>query len=246
MTIIGTIIASTKITMITEEMILFCFRLSIELILPLSERILYMFFILNASVLILSAALFVYLKIDRKKTSDPRKDFWAKERAANSTRRKPLDDLDYIRIPLDELPMDLLEDVPKAEDYKQIIRSLSELPIVNFTGISNTDLKLRYGAPNIDLLTSYDQNYTLLVRTLQQWAQALYDAGYIDEARHMLEFSVSTGTDVSATYRLLCRIYKEQGTPDKIKGLYPVAETLHSAMQKTIFRILQESDRSDG
>ena len=93
-----------------------------------------MFFILNASVLILSAALFVYLKIDRKKTSDPRKDFWAKERAANSTRRKPLDDLDYIRIPLDEFPMDLLEDVPKAEDYKQIIRSLSELPIVNFTG----------------------------------------------------------------------------------------------------------------
>ena len=54
---------------------------------------------------------------------------------------------------------------PKVEDYKQIILTLKDLPIVNFTGISNTELKLRYGAPNIDLLTQYDQNYTLLVRT---------------------------------------------------------------------------------
>ena len=141
--------------------------------------------------------------------------------------------------------MTLLEDVPKAEDYKQIIISLSELPIVNFTGISNTDLKLRYGAPNIDLLISYDQNYTLLVRTLQQWAQLLYDNGYIDEARQLLEFSVSTGTDVSATYRLLCQIYREQNTPDKISNLYPIAEMLNSAMQKTIVRTLQEADQSD-
>lgn len=201
-------------------------------------------FILNASVLILSAVVFLYIKKTSKTDGHAQDDFWARERAANSTRRKPLDDLDYIRIPLEEFPMALLGDVPKVEDYKQIIRSLSELPIVNFTGISNTELKLRYGAPNIDLLISYDQNYTLLVRTLQQWAQALYDAGYADEAKRMLEFSVSTGTDVSGTYRLLCQIYKEQNTPEKIGSLYPIAEMLNSATQKTIVRILQESDRS--
>ena len=78
------------------------------------------------------------------------------------------------------------------------------------------------------------------------WAQLLYDAGHIDEACHMLEFSVSTGTDVSSTYRLLCQIYQEQHTPDKINRLYPIAETLNSAMQKTIVRILQESDQSAG
>lgn len=140
--------------------------------------------------------------------------------------------------------MTLLEDVPKVEDYKQIILTLKDLPIVNFTGISNTELKLRYGAPNIGLLTQYDQNYTLLVRTLQQWAQLLYDAGYLTEACQMLEFAVSTGTDISSTYRLLCRIYKEQHTPEKIGSLYPIAEVLNSAMQKTIVRILQEADQS--
>jgi hypothetical protein len=137
--------------------------------------------------------------------------------------------------------MDLPADNPKIDDYKQIILSLSEVPIVNFTGISNTELKLRYGAPNIDLLTSYDQNYTLLVRTLQQWAQVLYDAGYPEESCRLLEFSISTGTDVSSTYRLLCQIYTEQGTPEKIGDLYPIAETLNSAMQKTIIQILEDN-----
>ena len=203
-------------------------------------------FIINASVLIFSAMTFLYLWRSNKNKVSSQDSFWAKEQEANNTRRKSLDDLDYIKIPVEEFPMTLLEDVPKVEDYKQIIQSLSELPIVNFTGISNTDLKLRYGAPNIELLTSYDQNYTLLARTLQQWAQALYDGGYADEARNMLEFSVSTGTDVSGTYRLLCQIYKEQDTPEKIGDLYPIAEMLNSAMQKTIVRILQEADQSDG
>ena len=205
-----------------------------------------MFFFINASVLILSALFFLYMRRAGKNDGHGQDDFWERERAANSTRRKPLDDLDYIKIPLADFPMDLLTDIPKAEDYKQIIRSLSELPIVNFTGISNTELKLRYGAPNIDLLTSYDQNYTLLVRTLQQWAQLLYDSGYVEEARRMLEFAVSTGSDVSGTYRLLCQIYREQNTPEKIGSLYPIAEMLNSAMQKPIVRILQESERSDG
>ena len=212
---------------------------------PLGIKELYMNLILFASTLILIAAIAIASAKNKKTTAALQQEYWEKERAANNTRRKSLDDLPYIKLPMEIFPMELLSDVPKVEDYQQIILSLKELPIVNFTGLSNTELKLRYGAPNIDLLTSYDQNYTLLVRTLQQWAQALYDDGYPTQACQLLEFAVSTGTDVSTTYRLLCQIYQEQGTPEKIRSLYPIAETLNSAMQKTIVRILQESDRSD-
>lgn len=201
-------------------------------------------FFIFASTLLLGAAIAIASSKNQKSAAAMEQDYWKKERAANNTRRKSLDDLPYIRLPLEIFPMELLADVPKVEDYRQIILSLKDLPIVNFTGLSNTELKLRYGAPNIDLLTSYDQNYTLLVRTVQQWAQALYDGGFPDKACQLLEFSVSTGTDVSATYRLLCKIYLEQDTPEKIKSLYPVAESLNSAMQKTIVRILRESDQS--
>lgn len=167
--------------------------------------------------------------------------FWSKEHRANKVRRKPLDDLAYITIPFDSLPMHILPDDEQVAEYKEIINSLSDSKIVNFTGITNTDLKLKYGAPNIDLLSKYDQNYTVLVRTLNKWASYIYEKGYPDEARIVLEFAVSTGTDVSGSYKLLCQIYKEQNTPEKIQSLYPVAESLNSVMKNAILRILQEA-----
>ncbi len=201
-------------------------------------------FLIIASTLVLAAAIAITSSKSRKNAAALEQEFWQRERAANNTRRKPLDDLPYIKLPMEIFPMNLLQDIPKVEDYRQIILSLKDQPIVNFTGLSNTDLKLRYGAPNITLLTTYDQNYTLLARTLQQWAQTLYDNGFSAEACQLLEFAISTGTDVSATYRLLCRIYQENGTPENISALYPVAESLTSAMQKPIVRILQEFDQS--
>ncbi|MCM1268161.1 MAG: hypothetical protein NC302_09680 [Bacteroidales bacterium] len=200
--------------------------------------------LLFASTIGLAVAIIVASSQNRKSKEAIERDFWERERAANSTRRKSLDDLPYIKLPMQIFPMELLPDDPRVEEYRQTILSLCDLPIVNFTGLTNTELKLRYGAPNINILTSYDQSYTLLVRTLQQWAQTLYDGGYPKEACQLLEFSVSTGTDVSATYRLLCKIYLEQNTPEKIAGLYSVAENLNSASQKTIIGILQEADGS--
>ncbi len=201
-------------------------------------------FLIIASTLILAAAIAVASSKSRKNAAAMEQEFWQRERAANNTRRKLLDDLDYIHLPMEIFPMELLQDNPKIEDYRQIILSLKDQPIVNFTGLTNTELKLRYGAPNITKLTTYDQNYTLLARTLQQWAQALYDSGFSREACQLLEFAMSTHTDVSASYRLLCRIYQENGTPEKIGTLYPVAQSLTSAMQKPIVRILQEFDQS--
>lgn len=200
--------------------------------------------ILFASTLALIVAIAIASSKSQKAKAEMEREFWQRERAANNTRRKPLDDLPYIKLPMEIFPLELLPDIPRVEDYRQIILTLKDQPIVNFTGLSNTELKLRYGAPNINLLTTYDQNYTLLARTLQQWAQALYDNGYPAEACQLLEFAVSTGTDVSATYRLLCRIYQENGTPEKIRALYPVAESLTSAMQKPIVRMLREFDQS--
>lgn len=169
-------------------------------------------------------------------------EFWRKEHKANKTEKRSLENLDYITVPLDSLFLHLLPEDEKAAEYKETFHTLSESRIVNFTGISNTDLKLEYGALNIDQLTRYDQNYTVLARTLNQWAARLYENGYSKEAREVLEFAVSTKTDVSGSYKLLCRIYREENTPEKIQALYPVAEALNSAMKKPIVRILQEAE----
>lgn len=176
-----------------------------------------------------------------KMDAEKERSFWAKEHRANSTRRKSLEDLSYIMVPLDSLFLQLLPDDEKAAEYKETLRTLSESQIVNFTGITNTDLKLKYGAPNIDLLSRYDQNYTILARTLNQWAHCLHQNGYSKEAREVLEFAVSTGTDISSSYKLLCEIYLQENTPEKIQELYPTVEALNSAMKNAIVRILQEA-----
>lgn len=173
-----------------------------------------------------------------KKAQD---SFWDKEARANSVRKKSLENLSYITIPTESLPMDLLIEDEVMKDIYKTISFLKDKKIVNFTGYSNTELKLQYGAPNITALTEYDQNYTLLARTLQKWAELLYKNNYINESKSVLEFAVSTHTDVSKTYKLLADIYFSEGNFDGISRLIDTASTLNSVMKNAIVRTLKES-----
>lgn len=199
-----------------------------------------------ASVILFGALIAYENKKHTKQSKKQEQSFWERENMANSVRRKPLDDLDYISVPLEDLSMDALPDLEEAAECRRILENLSGQKIVNFTGITNTDLKLRYGAPNIDLLTGYDQNYTSLVCTLQKWAVLLYDNNLVDEAQKVLEFAVSTRTDVSRSYYLLADIYLQKNQPEKIDTLIETADTLNSALKSTIVRTLQGSGPYSG
>jgi hypothetical protein len=174
----------------------------------------------------------------KKKGSEQEREFWELEQKANNTRRKSLDDLEYITIPFETLPFDVLSEHEKVAEYHEALRVLSEKPIVNLSCITNTELKLKYGAPNITLLSRYDSAYTTLARTLQHWGDALYEAGFHHEACQVLEFAVQTKTDISKTYLLLAKIYAEAGTPEKTAELVAVAEGLSSEHGKSIAKKL--------
>lgn len=199
-----------------------------------------------ASSIVFCFWLFYELKKLRRKEANLEDSFWARENAANNTRKKPLDNLDYITIPFDFLPMDILKEDEEVAECHRLLFALSEQRIVNLTGLSNTELKLQYGAPNLTVLMEYDQNYIVLARTLQKWASILYKAGYTDEAKTILEFAVSTKTDVSGTYSILSEIYHKTGKTQKIESLLQIAEGLNSAMKPTIVRILKESGPYNG
>lgn len=189
-----------------------------------------------ASFIVFCLWLMFAIRRRRDKEENEYQAFWDEEAAANSTRRKPLDDLEYISIPFDKLPMDICTDDPEISSCHEMLRTLDEAPIVNFTGYSNTELKFKYGAPNLDVLANYDQAYTLLARTLDKWAHLLFEKEYINEAAGILEFAVDTKTDVSSTYDLLARIYDSTGNREKIKDLIPKAEALNSLMKKSIVK----------
>ena len=191
-----------------------------------------------ASFIVFCLWLAYTLHKQRNKEEKANREFWEREAKANSTRRKSLDNLEYVKIPFESLPMEVMKDDSVIAEYHETLQQLSTSPIVNFTGISNTDLKLMYGAPNIDLLSRYDQSYTLLVRTLQEWAEALYEKGYVDEACLILEFAISTRTDISSSYKLLASIYKDKGQTEKIQDLIPIAQNLNSSLSGHIVSTL--------
>lgn len=194
-----------------------------------------------ASLIIFGLVIHRASRLQRKEKESEDINFWERERLSNSVRRKSLDDLSYITIPMESLPLDAMTKEPSVAECLQTLKDLTNQPIVNLTGYSNTDLKLEYGTANLTVLSEYDQNYTILVRTLQQWAEALYQNGYVEEAQAVLEFSISTQTDISHSYYLLAEIYASKLEFSKIEQLYDTVQTLHSANKTVIARTLQEA-----
>ncbi len=198
------------------------------------------FFIL-ASLILLGLIIYRSSRRLRRERNNIEKDFWAREDSANNVRRKSLDSLNYIQIPLEQLPLGVCTEDDTIAECVQSIEELQAVPIVNLTGYTNTDLKLTYGTANITVLSEYDQNYTTLACTLQKWAGVLYEKEYVAEARTILEFAVSTGTDVSQSYYLLARIYAANMDFKKIEELLPLVEQLRSSNKASISRTLQET-----
>lgn len=178
------------------------------------------------------------IKLSDRKSKITKQEFLELESKANLTRKKPLDDLDYITIPLNKLPFydNENEDIVS---YQNEIKALSEKTIVNLTGMSNTDLKLAYGAANLDILSEYDRNFTDLVRLLYMWGQNLYDIGKVKDAKTVLEFAIDCKTDVSKNYILLANIYKDEGESSKINNLINSANELNSLMKNSIINNLK-------
>ena len=181
------------------------------------------------------------LHFSKKKEGDSIKEFWDREMEANSTRMKDISNLDYINIPYDELPLHTeIDDIILSENIR-IINDLRNEKILNLTGLSNTDLKLLYGAPNITRLSQYDLNYTNLVRAISKVGEYYYKNNMEKDAITILEYGILINTDVSLNYNILAQIYSEQKRFDKIENLRQKALNLNSLSKDNILKLLDSS-----
>ena len=172
-------------------------------------------------------------------------DFRKREQEANWTRKQDISNLAYIKLPLDTLPLGRFDDEVLAS-YEGALRDLSTQPICNLNGISNTDLKLRYGAANLNALSQCDTNYSTLVSLLANYGEKLFELSHPEEAKQVLEYSLSLGSDVGKAYELLATIYDYEGQPEKINALYESAEKITSIRRNSILRKLEEYLAADG
>lgn len=156
-----------------------------------------------------------------KHTAQDDEHFWKREKDSNFSRRADITSLDYITLTTDRLP---LADNPDetVNSYRDTILKLSGKKILNLSGITNTELKFKYGVVNINQLTEYDNNYTALVSILQKWAERLYNNGNIDDCEAVLKYAVSCYTDVTKSYKLLAEIYAANNRTKEIDELVDV------------------------
>ncbi len=180
----------------------------------------------------------VWLSIKLRKTNKKDDSFWQREAEANNVRKQTLDNLDYITIPIDSLPFFYGID-KNLEELQNTITSLSSCTIVNLSNYTNTELKLMYGPGNLADLTEYDQNFTLLVRTLHKWGEQLSTLGYEKEAIQVLEYAVSIKSDVTAGYLLLGKLYLKQGQPQKLDTLLSAASSLDTLLKDSLIKQLK-------
>ena len=167
--------------------------------------------------------------------------YWEKERKANFVRRKDISNLDYITISEEELPF---SDTAEGEEkYRQdeVRRTLSWKSL-NLSGMSNADIKLKYGTANFPELSMYDQNYILLIRNLGLWGSYLHKncEGQDSRAKIILERAVSLGSDIKDTYVSLTEIYLAEHHPEKVQELIRHVEDSDFDLKTSLLRTLHE------
>lgn len=165
------------------------------------------------SIFIIVIIFSIWLNYEKGKSTrlseQSEKNFWEREYQANSVRKKPIDQIHYITVSEKSLPFIKIHD-EILDDCQKKLELLQTQKIANFTGKSNTDLKLEYGAANLPYLQSLDENYILLISTLRTYGLRLLELEMFSEARQVLEFAIEQGADSPAVYRALLDIYKSK------------------------------------
>lgn len=179
-------------------------------------------FVFLASFIIFVLILNYFIHKSNHNHESSEDSFWEREQKANFTRRKDISNLNYITIPEEIIPQNL-----HTESEKTLL-NLSGQKMLNLTGMTNTDLKLQYGAANLEELSGYDNNFTTFVRTVPVYTGELLAAGQDREAQALLEFAVSCQADSRSIYTQLADLYQKEGKTDRIRDLITSAGELAS------------------
>lgn len=179
---------------------------------------------------------FRYRRITKKQDSYLT-DFWEREARANATVGADIHNLPYITIPLDKFPFNFSDD-PEITVIEDELTRLSYKKFLNLSRMSNTEVKEKYGANNFDEMAEIGENYEQLEILLCDYAKALIEKDRLGDAKTVLEFAVSTKTDMATAYTLLADCYRKLGNEDKIPALAEQVKALSLLNEQAILESL--------
>lgn len=188
-------------------------------------------------------AFIIFLAIRYKSLDNQQKqmteDFWDKELKANSTIGIDISTLDYLKLPLERFPIGKcnVEEIISIEDE---LRILADKPLLNLTGITNTDLKLKYGVPNFEKMSQIGEDFDRATVLLNDYSKLLIDNEMPSEAIPVLEYAVGVGTDISSSYTMLADLYATTGNISKLTNLRSMVENTSLILKPSILSHIDE------
>ncbi|MCT4612057.1 MAG: hypothetical protein N4A47_01650 [Clostridia bacterium] len=166
----------------------------------------------------------IYIYASKKDANHEFKDILKKEEELNKIIKDDVN-INYIRPSISNFP--LMQEFEVKTDRESIafkkqesVEDLINLPMVSsIKGLSNEEIKIKFGSNNFDKITAYEQNYYTFLHALNDWALLLKKADHFQEAIIILEEALILKSDIIKTYILLSDLYKETGQQEALEGL---------------------------
>lgn len=179
------------------------------------------------------------------KIEDKTKDeFWRKEQSSLVVRKKEIAPEDYIIPDISELSFQLPEDMEPGDELqlKQLIKRIKDLSthdMMNFSNLSNTDLRIRFGTANQSIITNNEYTYNNFLKALASYAHLINEYKHPEESIIALKQCISLGSDYSDHFVYLGQLYLDLHMPNDFSDLKTIANSLETSNKKGILEKLE-------
>lgn len=180
----------------------------------------------------------VKMKQNNSASTETSETFWEREERANFARRQDISNLDYITVSEADLPFVSEMDEREAELVKEV-RNRMQRKMLNLSGLTNTDLKEKYGFANLEELSGCDQNFMYFIRSLSRWGEYLFTQGDTGRSKQIMEYSKALGSDISTVYVTLGKIYASEGNTSGLEELITFVESSDFSLKDSMLKKLK-------
>lgn len=174
-----------------------------------------------------------------KKEARTAEEFWRREEEANCARNKDISELPLLQISKDQIPMPDSNDENTCYYQKKVLDSL-DLPMMDLSGYTNTDLKLAYGVGNFKTLSDYDENFNSFLMNLSNLGNAYFQTGLLAEAASVFRLCLDSGSQSARNYKALADVYAAMGQSYKISELIKEVESSGLPHSSTLVEHLRQ------
>lgn len=186
----------------------------------------------------------------KNKTEDL-EEMLRKEHEAAFVRNKPIDESLFLIPDISRLHIwdeeyiksrisDFTPEEKRALKLQEVVLYNTKRKMLHFKGESNIDLKLRFGAANLENIIQYESTYQTYLESLFEWGKSLVEAGHHDNAISCLEEAISFGSDLSRNFTLLADLYAMKKNTEQLQILKKRVADLDHLLKNRILRHIDQ------